>query len=741
MSLNYTSAVGNPPDPRTLAFLDWVDDLVQNRLNGCPLSRGTTYYIAQDNAGDNTGGGGAGTGNDPWLVSDWNDAATLINNNMGVNRRFRLKRGDLYRGSTQVTVDAENVTIDAYGSGAKPYITHFTETVASGGGTWVLDSGTTYYITGVATETVGLRRQDDRLYETNGPMCWVTALVNVGTVVTNTYGTWFWDTASSRLYIDIGEDPNSYDWEYAFIDATNEAAILLGDVDGLRCDNIKADGWGLDQQTANGGAGTQRHALKCEPTGTNAVVFTNCESYFGSSHAFAFNGGVNSGGISLFKDCKAGWCSFNGTATETIFNSYCQNGGHETIFDGCEVLGGCLPITTTPDDDRSMGFYNHTGGTVSGLVIVRDGTQGISLNQEWRATLDASIGNPVDAAGVVTDVRSFVMGMTGNWSNPKIVENDAIKMNCNLDIDRIDNTFEAIQNAAGIDMDGWAWNNVFDIDISATTNAIETLYNPNISTTARFWHNRFNIYGNAGDTNWRMCFDGTTLGDGNEWKNNIFTAENFTGVRTAILNEGNNLVNAGNIDANAYFGFTGGSDTTTDDGYGNDANKVELSSNLSLLYEPTSTDSLYRAGTTDVYLEYDINRDRRDLDFATIGPIAYALAILSTVYYGGYAIAIADGSFVTVDKVGGDTYQTLYLGSLPISVVVDGGVTKFVTISQAEAQELQENVVGGAPLLSGRIGNDWFAIERPAGTADADVEFFYKGNLLTAKRFGTKTYL
>lgn len=114
---------------------------------------------------------------------------------------------------------------------------------------------------------------------------------------------------------------------------------------------------------------------------------------------------------------------------------------------------------------------------------------------------------------------------------------------------------------------------------------------------------------------------------------------------------------------------------------------------------------------------------------------------ISKIYYGGYAIAFSGNSFVTKAKASNQVYQTLYLGSVPISVITENGTSYLVTIFESQAEELQENVIGGAPLLSGRIGSNWFTVIKPSGTPDSTVEYFYKGNLLIAKRFGTKTYM
>ena len=79
-------------------------------------------------------------------------------------------------------------------------------------------------------------------------------------------------------------------------------------------------------------------------------------------------------------------------------------------------------------------------------------------------------------------------------------------------------------------------------------------------------------------------------------------------------------MNAGNIDSNAYFGVTGSGDTTTDDGYGNDSNAVELSSSPTLL--KAATGDLLGAGS-DVGVDYDYNRRARfSVDVGPIGQAA-----------------------------------------------------------------------------------------------------------------------
>jgi len=114
---------------------------------------------------------------------------------------------------------------------------------------------------------------------------------------------------------------------------------------------------------------------------------------------------------------------------------------------------------------------------------------------------------------------------------------------------------------------------------------------------------------------------------------------------------------------------------------------------------------------------------------------------MTSYFYGGKEVDIIDDGFSTISRSELEDYSEVHLGALDVAVLVTDGISQIVTIPEVEAHETRENQIGGAPILYGRIANSWYAIERPIGIEDADVEYFYKGNLLTAKRFGLNTYL
>lgn len=602
----------SPPDPRSKDFLAWMEMYIAQQEALAPISRTTTKYITIDKGGDSSGGGGAGTEIDPWLVATWDDVATLIAANLAEDTAFLLKRGDEFIGTSELLIDTNNVTVGAYGTGDKPLIHHFTETGTTG---WTLVSGTTYR-RDVTNDVGWVREIADRLSTT--PLCHVNSSGDVGTAITNAAGTWWWgdDSGTNRLYVDIGQDPTGL-LEWALFDDTNDAAILLDPAStGVRVDNIRAEGWGLE---ADGGSSTQRHALKSQARDSTVHVFSDCESYFGSSHVFAHNGGGNpahSGGICSFIDCKAGWTTDNGASGETIFNAYVYGGNHKVTFDGCEVVAGTLPNTTTPVS-QGRGFYGHTSaGNDAGLYLCRNCA---IRDTNWSCEDDALWANC--PTGGLADIRAFTFGMTATMheatqspTTSSGTSASAIRANCNITAYSNDRTPQAYLSG---NPSGYCWNNVFTLDLSETlTKNKIALWNPTAATTVTMWNNHFRVIGNGGISDFVISYDGATYGDGDVIQNNIFTAENM-GVQTAELNEGNNLVNPGNIAANGYFGWTGADDTTTDDGYGNDLAAYEFGNMPTILDNP-STD-LINAGTY-TGLEYDINGNERFV--SSIGPVA-----------------------------------------------------------------------------------------------------------------------
>jgi hypothetical protein len=55
MAQPYTNIVGTPPNPKTGPFLNWVDNLITQRINYCNKPRAATYYFSQSGNDTNNG--------------------------------------------------------------------------------------------------------------------------------------------------------------------------------------------------------------------------------------------------------------------------------------------------------------------------------------------------------------------------------------------------------------------------------------------------------------------------------------------------------------------------------------------------------------------------------------------------------------------------------------------------------------------------------------------------------------
>lgn len=619
MGTAYTSAVAAIPSPLTKEFLPWVSSLVSYRQSESPVARSTTHYVAYDAAGDGTGGSGAGTEADPYLCTTVEHIDTLYSSlASGGDVSVLLKRGDEWQSSTGgIAQDIASTTIGAYGTGAKPILWGPGREYSSG---WTLAAGNRY-TRSEANDIAWVALASDLL---GTILSRQTSQANCESTSNSFYN----DTTGNVLHVNLGgTDPNTLTLR-AF-DINSLIGVELS-ANATRVDNILTYGWGCDP----GSAGTQKHGIKTTVTGTDAAVASNCESYYNSSHCVGHNSS-SSGGIVTFIDCSAGFTTDSSGGT-TVFNGFSATGGGEVIFDNPTVVGGELPAGTSAYLPSATAVFGHTGSSTMALMLSR----GLSHGDIDYPCAGATNFGDVPAASTITDARAFVINEratvhgTSNASPSsafKIAGLNTVEIGGN---NTVKPGASVTVRAATVNIQsGWALNCITTVDLSAVTETVYALWNIiSGANTARLYNNRIKVIGNSA-TNFRIDHDAVTKSDGVELKNTILTAESFSSGKTAILNLGNNLVNAGNIANNAYFGWTGGSDTSTDDGYGNDAGKVEMAASPSLLASPTS--DLIGAGE-DVSLEYDYyGRTRSTVD---IGPIANASS--STLRRNKYGIGL-----------------------------------------------------------------------------------------------------
>ncbi len=709
MGTVYTTAVGAPPDPGSLQFFKWIDDLVAYRLAECPLARTTTYYFSNSSGNDSTG---VGTEANPWKTIA-KAQAVIDAAASNADLRLRFKRGDTWEETTGLSITKDNVTVDDYGTGAKPVFSLFTLKYSSSG--WALASGDRY--TRSETNTIGwVRDQADRF----------TPYIKVSSTaeVESTPKSWYW--ASNTLHINAGAgvNPNTKNLEAVI---ANTAIGIQLDGDKGRVENIRGDGWGIDPVTPH----NQKYFVKITGRGTKANLARGCEAYYSSTHNIAYDGGSspgNNGGIATFIDCKAGF-PIQGPSGETLFNSFVGEGGQETIFYNCETKYGTLPEGTGTYTARGTGVYHHTSG-----VAGQEGALHIVYGHKTpRSAYPIQTG--VNAAGTkpattLTDARAFNIferkefpldGVAAGSTQP-VAPPNMVNINCIWQV-RPNQAAGALTTTA---QTGWAINCILDIDMALQT-AILALWNTTSdNNTAKLYHCLIYFRGNktigVGATDYDCRTTGTSFATQSELKNCIVVLVDPGGTNNVALNgDSTKMVN------NAYTVDTW-TDSTGAKRYSIDTNRVEFSSEDAPYITQsklTSAHPLYQKGTP-LNIGYDINLNLRG-PTPSIGPFD-SFKVLDLGRVTNLTASIASSTSITLSWTAASGLVNITDHEVKYRVV---GSTSWATLSHALNPGNSITVTGliakteyefsVAPISAWGTGNPEFVKATPYAGSDLKI--------------------
>lgn len=617
MGTAYAAAVGNPPDPRTLPWLAWAESLVDFRRKECPAARGTTYYFSQ--AGDDTTGDGSEAS--PWKTLA--KAHAIIDASSG-DVACLFKRGDVWvevpavvfgqnaansTGAAAVLSTKPNVTIGAYGLGDRPRFDHPHQTYTTG---WALDTGTTY-VRSEPTEIAWLARVDR-----NDPLRHVSSAADCRL----TSSSWFWDSANEDLYVNLGgTDPSTV--TLSGVHANNHSCFRVTG-DGSRVASLDGWGWGINPQDTN----SHHYFINLAPTGTDAVYVYNCRASYGSAHVLAsWNQG--SGGIVTFEECEANWPSY--LSVTQNFNLYSAGGNNENILWNCRARYGALPdgAGTYTIPTTSAAFNGHTGPLDTSYLQLAWGLfcDGSAYPVGW----PGEWGNPLAASGDLTACRAWMVGMVtekvaGAGNGYRLAPNlaDCAQFNCRATLRPSNLSIEALTN---LDQDGWAWNNIYDIDLIDVGARRFGGFNGSVtngSAAAKFWLNTIIVRNRAtgsGSVNHTWGIDADCFAGGNQTGNSMsFRGNLYAGENT------NNRVHLGlginsTFSHNAYFGITAASGGRLNPA--SDTNGVTLLTLPNPNLSPDLESPLYLAGPSDLGIEYDADWSPRTAASPSIGALEY----------------------------------------------------------------------------------------------------------------------
>lgn len=545
--------LGSTPDPLAADYETNMRTVIAAWETLCPIARGTTFYF--DSLAGNDSNDGLSEGAPKQTISAMN---TVIGANAGC--AIKLKCGSVWR--TETTIALGTGSISSYGSGSKPRITGFTQTIAAGAGSFTSAAGDRYTTTAISTlgwllcESLPLSQ----------PMRLVASTAEVEATP------YSWYASGGTLHVNIdGVDPNLYDW--AATPASGSAFDGITHGAGSRIDGIRVDGQSCRSTFS------QDYAIQFAGTTDEVGCVTNCELYYHHLH----NGGTlttGTGGRLLYKSCTMGWC-YDDTAT--LFVNYMSGGGNESIVADCSFPYGALPKTAAKTGAECKAVYSHTdgSGTVDALHVINctipTGTE-FAPSSLGNAGNFAAVTDPHDSPYVFykcVHERTGLNAATLFWNS------NMVWAACRLFLKPRDSTTLAMSITPG---KGWIVACYIDVDWSDFTSARNQygLCNATTSTDHQpriinSWiHTRHNgIASKICAAINRDLYDAAIVADRTDQLciNSIFTAEGKPGSNTCFIGIGNV---AANDHHNAVFGFDGSASTTEERAYGAWANTVAL---------------------------------------------------------------------------------------------------------------------------------------------------------------------
>lgn len=372
--------LGGNPDPSHASYYDKISRAAYRWSLVCPIERATTYYFDATSGSDS---------NDGLTIGTPKQSISAMNSLTNENVAIKLKAGEIWRTTTGLQIEG---SISAYGTGAAPVITAFTQTISSGGSSWTLASGNRYTTTAI-TSCGWIREQGED---------WSKVYRNVASTaeVESTPNSWYASGGTLHINAGVGINPNNVAWEATPASMTDDISGIELVAHGARADGIVVSGQGLDT-----GSLDQSWGIKSIVYGDNVACISNCNCYYHARHNIGHNIGNGSGGKLLMYNCDFGWCKESAPA---LCVAYALSGGQEFIAISCTSSYGRLPENATRNYGVGRMFLAHTSGsgTVSGFHIVNCTIKSTSWSCDnlWR------VNNTTSDGAVVADCVNVAYG-------------------------------------------------------------------------------------------------------------------------------------------------------------------------------------------------------------------------------------------------------------------------------------------------------------------------------------------
>ena len=375
MATILNTLVGSPPDIRdTIAYTAWCDEAAAalRTYNDADFVGATTYYVDSASGSDSNAGTSEGA---PWQTLT---KLNLTTNVSGVAIKVKIKAGSIFQVATGIKA-ARPVYVSRYGAGNNPILTRCVQTLAGSSGSWVSDTGTTYYCPNSAFSSIAVGIMVTKAYSavySDEPWAaypWTMA-ASISECRSTSYS-YFYDTGMSRLYVNFGSlTKNSLSLWLSNNASTADYAIELATGSGgCIVEGIDIVGW-EEKATIDVSNSTNGIWLNDGTADDTVKVIRNCRFRAGGRHHVTWAVGSTGDNqcLAIFDSKFGTYSHYN--ESQIVFDPADDAKPTADLFvSNCVSDGGFLPSPFTGAQTKANGVFVGRHGDVDanagGMII------------------------------------------------------------------------------------------------------------------------------------------------------------------------------------------------------------------------------------------------------------------------------------------------------------------------------------------------------------------------------------
>lgn len=515
-----------------------------------------------------------------------------------------FNRGDTFRDASVIRIDRPSVTVEAYGTGAKPLLTRFTRQYAGG---WVNAGGDLW--SRPEPGGVGWVREGadgyTHIYEQED---------TAGHTAATAYS-WSYDpSGGGTLYLNPGPgvDPNALSGGYEA--CPDDAAGWLITADNVRLQDVAIAGAGVNPNDTGATYAVQFSSIGVDPNAHWEWVMSGVDVTYGGYHEIGQSG---DGSVLTLVGCSAGLGTIH--AGDMIpYVGYAPDGGNEFLMADCEVSYGALPSyrwgATPGARGGSWGAFTHTNSAATPALAIALRTR--YPDHPWQVNAATLIYGTTD--GTLAGTRGYVVGEVPAAAllPPNVGLANTVFLN---------DTYHAVTTPrdnwvfVGSPDPSWMINCTFTVDAAAAQYGYigySWFFGNGGAVAVKSLNSQFDAVNlPAGDSMTFLSVYATSVAPGFTVRNTILS---YAGAGPASVLPGNDPLPAGLFDHLAFH---------TTPAYTPPANYFQNVPGVVLLADrprpgaaPGPSDPLYNAGAANV-VDFDATGAARGADH-TIGPLA-----------------------------------------------------------------------------------------------------------------------